>query len=110
MSLRLQMLRAARRARRLRPDLADGALAFLRTAALPGGAFPDRSGKADLYYTVFGLLGTLAAAPAGAASLSTNSAGAGCPHPAPSSAPTDCQDSPRVRGEDAPHATCNNEE
>jgi len=63
MSLRLQMLRAARQARRLRPDLADGALRFLRAAALPSSAFPDRSGKADLYYTVFGLLGLQAAAP-----------------------------------------------
>jgi prenyltransferase beta subunit len=63
MSLRLQMLRAARQARRLRPDLADGARQFLRAIALESGAFPDRSGKADLYYTVFGLLGLLATEP-----------------------------------------------
>jgi len=92
------MLRAARQARRLRPDLADGALRFIRAAALPAGAFPDRSGKADLYYTVFGLLGLQAAAPGTvgpAAGSSAEAASAAKTEPAgatgglPASAPSD---------------------
>jgi hypothetical protein len=48
------MLRAAHRAKPLLADAARPA-AFVRAQADPAGAFRDRSGKADLYYTVFGL-------------------------------------------------------
>ena len=48
------MLRAARRAKAALPD-AGAAAAFVRGQALPDGGFRDRSGKADLYYSVFGL-------------------------------------------------------
>lgn len=48
------MLRAARRGRSSLPDAARVA-AFLAGSWLPDGGFPDRSGKSDLYYTVFGL-------------------------------------------------------
>ena len=54
MSLRQDMLRAARRAKAALPD-AGAAVTFVRGQALPDGGFRDRSGKADLYYTVFGL-------------------------------------------------------
>ena len=54
MSLRQDMLRAARRAKAALPD-AGAAAAFVRGQALPDGGFRDRSGKADLYYSVFGL-------------------------------------------------------
>jgi hypothetical protein len=48
------MLRAARRATAALPDPA-AVIAFVRNQALPDGSFRDRSGKGDLYYTVFGL-------------------------------------------------------
>ena len=54
MSLRQDMLRAARRAKAALPD-AGAAVTFVRGQALPDGGFRDRSGKADLYYSVFGL-------------------------------------------------------
>ena len=70
MSLREDMLRAARRARAALPDAQDGpvragaVIAFVRGQALPDGGFRDRSGKSDLYYTVFGLQCLLALEPA----------------------------------------------
>ena len=63
MSLRQDMLRAARRAKAALPD-AGAAVAFVRGQALPDGGFRDRSGKADLYYSVFGLQCLLALEPA----------------------------------------------
>ena len=49
------MLRAARRATTSLADAAGPIAAFVRAQADPGGGFRDRSGKPDLYYTVFGL-------------------------------------------------------
>jgi hypothetical protein len=57
------MLQAARRARPALPD-AGAVIAFVRGQALPDGGFRDRSGKSDLYYTVFGLQCLLALEPA----------------------------------------------
>jgi len=59
-TLRQTLLQAAGRVRATRPDVAARAAAFVRACACPGGGFADRSGRADLYYTVFGLQ-TLAA-------------------------------------------------
>ncbi|MES2707897.1 MAG: prenyltransferase/squalene oxidase repeat-containing protein [Verrucomicrobiota bacterium] len=60
MSFRLEMLQVAR----LAPDLLGDAVplveAFIRSRRTPEGAFGDRDGRADLYYTVFGLEGLLA--------------------------------------------------
>lgn len=69
MSLALDMIRAAARTRTARPDAARAAARFFRAAALPDGGFPDRGGRADLYFTVFGLMGLAAldAAPSGPA-------------------------------------------
>ena len=60
MSLKSELLQAARRARGLRPDAAARALAFLRRQARPEGGWCDRAGQADLYYTVFALMGLAA--------------------------------------------------
>ena len=60
MTLRQTLVQAAGRVARARPAVAARAGGFVRAAALPGGGFADRSGRADLYYTVFGLQ-TLAA-------------------------------------------------
>jgi hypothetical protein len=49
------MLRAAMRARTPLGNAAGPVAAFVRAQADPGGGFRDRSGKPDLYYTVFGL-------------------------------------------------------
>ncbi len=59
-SLRDRLLQAAGRVARVRPAVAARAAGFVRAAALPAGGFADRAGRADLYYTVFGLQ-TLAA-------------------------------------------------
>ncbi|MFO8012906.1 MAG: prenyltransferase/squalene oxidase repeat-containing protein [Phycisphaerae bacterium] len=59
-SLRDRLLHAAGRVARARPAVAARAAAFVRARACPGGGFADRSGRPDLYYTVFGLQ-TLAA-------------------------------------------------
>lgn len=73
MTIGRAMLQAARRARALLadPDFGDrpagqaapsraAAVAeFLRGRQRPDGGFADRSGKSDLYYTVFGLQGLL---------------------------------------------------
>jgi hypothetical protein len=60
MSFRLEMLQVAR----LAPDLLGDATAlveaFLRGRMTAEGAFADRDGKPDLYYTVFGMEGLLA--------------------------------------------------
>lgn len=60
MSFRLEMLQVAR----LAPDLLGEATPlverFLRSHQTPEGAFGDREGRADLYYTVFGVEGLLA--------------------------------------------------
>ena len=60
MSFRLEMLQVAR----LAPDLlgeASGLVeAFLRRQVTVDGAFGDREGRSDLYYTVFGMEGLLA--------------------------------------------------
>ena len=60
MSLRLQMLQVARLAPRLLGDSADLIVNFLERQRTPEGAFGDRSGQADLYYTVFGIDALLA--------------------------------------------------
>jgi hypothetical protein len=49
------MLRAARQAKTPLADAARSVAAFVRAQADPAGGFRDRSGKPDLYYTVFGL-------------------------------------------------------
>jgi len=54
-SLRQDMLRAANRAKTSLGSAAGPVAAFIRTQAGPDGGFRDRSGKPDLYYTVFGL-------------------------------------------------------
>lgn len=60
MSFRLEMLQVARLAPQLLGDAADLVRAFLRRNMLPDGAFPDRAGRPDLYYTVFGMEGLMA--------------------------------------------------
>jgi hypothetical protein len=54
-SLREDMLRAARQAKTSLADAAGSVAAFVRAQTDPAGGFRDRSGKPDLYYTVFGL-------------------------------------------------------
>lgn len=54
------MLQVARLATRMLGESADLVVAFLRSRLLPEGAFMNREGKADLYYTVFGIEGMLA--------------------------------------------------
>lgn len=61
MSFRLEMLQVARLAPGLLGDDAASLVeSFIRTRQTPEGAFGDREGRADLYYTVFGLEGLLA--------------------------------------------------
>ena len=60
MSLRLDMLRAAARVRRLRPDAARRIARFLKSRAMPDGGFAGRGAAGDLYYTVFGMQGLAA--------------------------------------------------
>ncbi len=60
MSLRLDMLRAAARARRRRPDAAQRIARFLQSRAMPDGGFTGRGAASDLYYTVFGMQGLVA--------------------------------------------------
>jgi prenyltransferase beta subunit len=55
LSLKSRLLRASRLARPALADTADHVLRFVRGQAAPEGLFRDRSGKGDLYYTVFGL-------------------------------------------------------
>jgi prenyltransferase beta subunit len=49
------MLQVARLAPRMLGDAAENVVAFLRSQQRPDGAFMDRAGNADLYYTVFGV-------------------------------------------------------
>lgn len=49
------MLQVARLAPRMLGDAADNVVAFLSSQQTPDGAFQDRAGNADLYYTVFGV-------------------------------------------------------
>jgi prenyltransferase beta subunit len=62
MSLRLEMLQAARRAPRLLGESTPLVARFFRSRQTPSGLFPDRQGRGDLYYTVFGLEGLTALA------------------------------------------------
>lgn len=55
MSFRLEMLQAARRAPARLNESADLVRQFIRRQQLPDGSFRDRSGRSDIYYTVFGL-------------------------------------------------------
>jgi hypothetical protein len=55
MSLRLEMLQAARVARKALGESAQLVRAFVRAQQNPDGGFKDRTGRSDLYYTVFGL-------------------------------------------------------
>lgn len=57
MSLRLQLLQVARLAPRLLGDSTDLVRAFLRRQWTSEGAGRDRSGRPDLYYTIFVLAG-----------------------------------------------------
>jgi prenyltransferase beta subunit len=60
MSLRLEMLQVARLAPKLLDDSTSLVTDFFLSRHKPDGGFPDRTGKSDLYYTVFGLEGLLA--------------------------------------------------
>ena len=60
MSFRLEMLQVARLAPKVLGESADLVAAFLRSRLMGGGGFMNREGKADLYYTVFGIEGLLA--------------------------------------------------
>ncbi len=60
MSLRLDMLQAARRAPRLLGESADLVRGFLHSQMNADGGFRDRAGASDVYYTVFGLQGLIA--------------------------------------------------
>jgi hypothetical protein len=60
MSLRLEMLQVARLAPKLLAESAELVRNFLLAQQNTDGSFKDRSGRSDLYYTVFGLEGLLA--------------------------------------------------
>ena len=60
MSLRLEMLQVARLAPKLLGESAELVRHFLQSQQNEDGGFRDRSGRSDLYYTVFGLDGLLA--------------------------------------------------
>ena len=60
MSFRLEMLQVARLAPQVLGEAADLVRDFIRREALPCGAWRDRDGKPDLYYTVFGMEALLA--------------------------------------------------
>jgi prenyltransferase beta subunit len=60
MSLRLEMLQVARLAPKILKDSAELVRDFLLRQVNPDGGFADRTGKSDLYYTVFGVDGLLA--------------------------------------------------
>ena len=55
MSLKLAMRQAGRRAPRLLGESAELVRRFVRSRQNPDGGFQDRTGRSDLYYTVFGL-------------------------------------------------------
>src|SRR5262245_7879007 len=54
------MLQVARLAPKQLGDSAELVSRFLHSQLNPDGGFRDRSGKSDLYYTVFGLEGLIA--------------------------------------------------
>lgn len=60
MSFRLEMLQVARLAPGVLGDASALVESFFRSRMTREGAFGDREGRADLYYTVFGLEGLLA--------------------------------------------------
>src|SRR5438093_7409541 len=60
MSMRLELLQVARLAPRLLGESAPLVKAFLLRQQNADGGFKDRSGRSDLYYTVFGIDGLLA--------------------------------------------------
>ena len=60
MSFRLEMLQVARLAPQLLGDSAELVRGFVRSQALDCGAWRDRDGRPDLYYTVFGMEALLA--------------------------------------------------
>ena len=60
MSLRLEMLQVARLASKSLGDASELVHGFLLSRRREDGGFVDRSGRSDLYYTVFGLEGLLA--------------------------------------------------
>lgn len=60
MSVRLDMLRAAKAAAKTLGESAERVAAFLRSQFNADGGFADRAGKSDLYYTVFGMAGLMA--------------------------------------------------
>ena len=60
MSFRLEMLQVARLAPGMLGDAVALVEGFLRSRMTSEGAFTDRDGRADLYYTVFGMEGLLA--------------------------------------------------
>lgn len=68
MSLRLEMLQVARLAPQVLGDSSGLVLEYLLGRQTREGGFPDRTGKADLYYTVFGIEGLLALSGKGVAS------------------------------------------
>ena len=55
MSMKLEMLQAARLAPNLLGDSASLVRQFVRRQQNPDGGFKNRAGESDLYYTVFGL-------------------------------------------------------
>ena len=59
MSIRLEMIQVARLAPKLLGGSAQLVVKFLKSSRHEDGGFRDRSGIADLYYTVFGLDGLL---------------------------------------------------
>lgn len=60
MSFRLEMLQVARLAPKMLGESAELVAAFLRSRQHPSGGFTNREGRADLYYTVFGIEGLIA--------------------------------------------------
>ena len=60
MSLRLEMLQVARLAPKMLADSSELVRKFFLSQQNPDGGFKDRSGRSDLYYTVFGLEGLMA--------------------------------------------------
>lgn len=60
MSVRLEMLQVARLGPKVLGDSAELVHAFFARQQCADGGFPDRTGRSDLYYTVFGIEGLLA--------------------------------------------------
>src|SRR6266545_1923320 len=60
MSMRLEMLQVARLAPKILGESTELVRDFVLNQQNDDGGFRDRSGKSDLYYTVFGLDGLLA--------------------------------------------------